>query len=382
MDLTIIRNINQIIERDAKDSTYKFALLRGVIDSIQEFSHFNQPNGDRVEMKTGILVYNWLQYYYPIIDSDIFIRQKNGETEDANNLAFRPLFREVTQYYRLRGGLSVFINDLKKGRIDPEIESTVVQLLRKIAMTITRQPMCYIGKSVTNEEYGIFHRETGANGTLKASLNSLVDYCGTYSIPLNYFQIFEYLGGFITGRNSILMEWANFTVERSAKSKYEVEKDFVLKQLLEEPLDKREVKQVRTYFENKIKSSGKVYCIWSGKRLLEDKLMAIDHILPFAAWKNNDLWNLIPTHSKVNDNKNDSIPSVDFIERRADALINCWMEIHAMVPEAFQKDVQLGLIGSGERDLEKMLKASIPALQEKCDFLIEKRGMPAWEYVK
>lgn len=36
MSPTIFANISKIIERDSKSTTYKFALLRGVIDLIQD----------------------------------------------------------------------------------------------------------------------------------------------------------------------------------------------------------------------------------------------------------------------------------------------------------------------------------------------------------
>ena len=36
MQEDIFRNISKIIERDSKVTTYKFALLRGLIDIIQE----------------------------------------------------------------------------------------------------------------------------------------------------------------------------------------------------------------------------------------------------------------------------------------------------------------------------------------------------------
>jgi len=36
-DLENFKTINTIIERDSKDATYKFALLRGVIEISQEY---------------------------------------------------------------------------------------------------------------------------------------------------------------------------------------------------------------------------------------------------------------------------------------------------------------------------------------------------------
>ena len=40
MDKKIFSNIGKIIERDSKSTTYKFALLRGTIDIIQENSPY------------------------------------------------------------------------------------------------------------------------------------------------------------------------------------------------------------------------------------------------------------------------------------------------------------------------------------------------------
>jgi len=39
MDLAQYRRINTIIERDSADATYKYALLRGVIEICQQSSH-------------------------------------------------------------------------------------------------------------------------------------------------------------------------------------------------------------------------------------------------------------------------------------------------------------------------------------------------------
>jgi hypothetical protein len=39
MDNTVFTDISKIIERDSKTTTYKLALLRGVIDIIQYIPH-------------------------------------------------------------------------------------------------------------------------------------------------------------------------------------------------------------------------------------------------------------------------------------------------------------------------------------------------------
>ncbi|MDP2043433.1 MAG: hypothetical protein Q8S14_01105 [Algoriphagus sp.] len=50
MNREIFSNISKIIERDSKATTYKFALLRGTIDLIQENSPFLEFKDDRVHI--------------------------------------------------------------------------------------------------------------------------------------------------------------------------------------------------------------------------------------------------------------------------------------------------------------------------------------------
>jgi len=47
--------------------------------------------------------------------------------------------------------------------------------------------------------------------------------------------------------------------------------------------------------------------MWSAKLLTKN--YDIDHSMPFARWPNNDLWNLLPTDSQVNNQKSDRLPT-------------------------------------------------------------------------
>ena len=77
MNNVVYSNISKIIERDSKSTTYKFALLRGVIDIIQDNSPFISISKDRVQIPTGLLIEKWMMYYYPILESSINIPQIN-----------------------------------------------------------------------------------------------------------------------------------------------------------------------------------------------------------------------------------------------------------------------------------------------------------------
>jgi hypothetical protein len=100
MDAQTFININKILERDSKSTTYKFALLRGTIDLIEEHSPYIYSKDNRAHFPTYLLIEKWLLYYYPIVESDILIPQINGSA----NLAFGPKLRHLTDHYKDIGG--------------------------------------------------------------------------------------------------------------------------------------------------------------------------------------------------------------------------------------------------------------------------------------
>jgi hypothetical protein len=68
MNPHFLQNISKIIERESKTTTYKFALLRGVIDIIQDNSPYISFKKGRVHFLTGLLVEKWMLYYYPLLE--------------------------------------------------------------------------------------------------------------------------------------------------------------------------------------------------------------------------------------------------------------------------------------------------------------------------
>ncbi len=211
----VFYNIGKIIERDSKTTTYKYALLRGVIDIIQDNSPFIRVLGDRVHFPTGLLVEKWILYYYPILDAPFTIPQINGET----NLAFEKQLRRIVSAYKSIGGFSAFYNDLKSKGIPLSLQPDFLALAKKMRETIINMPMRYIGRSISNDYYSIFKIESpSARGkTNSIDLEFLISTSGSFSIPLEYYEAFKVLGSFIIGQDSILFKWANFSVNASGK---------------------------------------------------------------------------------------------------------------------------------------------------------------------
>jgi hypothetical protein len=110
MDRNVFLNISKIIERESKSTTYKFALLRGIIDIIQDNSPYISFSNDKAIVPVGLLIEKWLIYYYPIFESKESIPQIHGKSK----IAFYDEFQKVINYYKTNNGLSGFYNDLRK----------------------------------------------------------------------------------------------------------------------------------------------------------------------------------------------------------------------------------------------------------------------------
>ena len=187
----VLSNISKIIERDSKTSTYKYALLRGVIDIIQENSPYIQHAGSRVFMPTGLLIEKWLIYYYPLFESELFIPQINGNAR----LKFELKFRTLIDFYKNRGGFSVFYNDLKVKGIPKEAQKICLELCKSIRESITKMPMRYIGNSLGNGDYSIFnYQDQLISQHLALDFEILINHFGLFSIPKDYFEAFRYFG--------------------------------------------------------------------------------------------------------------------------------------------------------------------------------------------
>lgn len=368
MNTKTFQNISKIIERDNKTTTYKFALLRGVIDIIQENSPFISFSNDRVYFPLGLLLEKWLLYYYPILDSSIKIPQINGEF----NLAFEVQFRRIISAYKEAGGFSAFYNDLKNQNLPANLTLDLLELLKKMQNTILRMPMRYIGRSISNSYYSIFNYELNRKrkNIYKLDAEFLINNFGTFSIPNDYYEAFRTLGSFLGGTDSILFKWAEFSVNASNKN-LEVEK--VISEILKFPITQREVEQSKKIYSDIIKREGKVYCVWTGKTLLK---YDIDHIIPFSIWKNNDLWNLLPAQPKINNQKRNKIPSAKMIEKQKNYIIHYWELIEKYQRERFRKEIRVTLLGN-DSTLDWQ-RTAINKLEKCCDFLITTRGYEEW----
>lgn len=366
-----IREISTIIERDSKDTTYKFALLRACIQVTQEYGHYAIIDKDEATYPLGLIILKWIEYYYAIFEDDRFIPQRNGDSP-KRSLAFREAFNAVIYTYKNGLGYHQLKRDLKTGNFEGHQKELVAELIKVLKDTIVRMPMTYIGGAINKGgQIFIYKKDSTFRVQSASSLTdeNVINTCGTFTIPRNYHEAFMLLGSFINGTRSLLFEWADFTLRADSRKIFT--KGEIL-QLLDPLYDKeREVGEIKTFYEKQNKQD--LLCVWSGKPIKGD--MNIDHMMPYSLWKNNDFWNLLPAKSIINGKKRDKIPSLELLARQKDLIIYYWEMLYNAYPNRFQKELQLSLLGIAPFENTNWQKKSFKSLENKCDYLITQRGL-------
>lgn len=367
-------NINSIIEQDKTVTPYKYSLLKGVIETCQEYPQYVSVQNTRVELPLGICVLKWMMYYYPFFLPNQFISLQNGEQKGAPKIAFRDEFEAVCVYYEQHGGISALYDDLMHDTVSPKINAMVSKLVNKLKVTIVNMPMKHLGFSLHQKQYAVFKQETRGDalrGTEPVSFRSIVASCGTYSISEELYVVFRDLGGFILGSGTVQQKWLDFLRHKNTM----IPESELMRLLSQRPVIQRDVSKATVVYERTVQSHP-MSCVWSGRPLTMDTFR-VDHLLPFSLWKSNELWNLIPVHYTINQQKSDKIALRSLLERRKEDIFTCWDTLHDTYPKRFEEGIAVGLLkGEFTRTWQEDAFGQICDIT---DYLIKSRGCPPWK---
>jgi hypothetical protein len=371
MNKQTLINVNKILERDSKSTTYKFALLRSVIDVIQENNPYITVKEGRAYLPLGSVIEKWIYYYYPLFKANLDTAQINGKNKP---LAIAQFLKPVVIFYESRGGLSALYQDLRKNGIPKSIENDFWKLCKKLRETITKMPMRYIGQSIYGEHYQIFNFTPTRVPSNFEVINSLflTKNFGQFSIPIDFYEVFEFMGGFISGSGSIIFKWADFSVKQVKGVTYEN----IVEQLTKSPVLERSIYESTNYFKKLIAEDQSLECVWSGTRITESSENNIDHVIPYAVWHNNDLWNLLPTHKTTNSKKSDKIPNSQLITKRKDVIIFYWELLQKEFANTFDNELEISVLG--KKPSANWQNESINRLVKTSDYLINERGFDSF----
>ena len=384
MDTKDLSQINAILHRDSKDSTYRFALLRGLAEIAVEYDHLIRCSDDHVRLPVGLLVWKWILYYYPIVDKNL--PQRNGEdptnTKSAQ-ISFRRSLKKITDYYSRRGGYDAFFNDLIQSRISTDVSRELIITLRQIRDTITDEPMRHMGYSISKKHFSIvsYNKDTRhimeAIDPVKINPEFLIQNFGTFNIRKEFYEVLRTFGEYLTGTGSIINQWALFT--STANKSRPVDLNTALAVISTPLLNKHDTSLAQKIYENIVSHGVDLRCIWSGKSLDRNNLV-IDHIIPFALIPNNDLWNLMPCHKTVNAKKSDLIPSSRMLNQRSTMLVSYWSVARDLHQALFDRQFKTSLVGFNVDKYEfGWANLGMAALKNRCNYYIEQHGVESWE---
>jgi CRISPR/Cas system Type II protein with McrA/HNH and RuvC-like nuclease domain len=207
-------------------------------------------------------------------------------------------------------------------------------------------------------------------------LKWIIEQMGAFPISIDFHTVLRDVGTFVAGTNSIIFKWADFTSNIVPGS--EIRASNIITLLSDLDVE-RDVLQAK-YFYRDILEKGQVECVWSGRKLQAN--MHIDHLLPFSALHNNDLWNLLPSSDAINIKKKDAIPTKALLSERKirDRVIGYWEKLHATFEGQFIRELNISLLGRRLTEPGNWQIHGYEGLIDMSEHLIHNRGLTPWNY--
>ena len=292
--------IRQVAINDGKSGTHKLALLRVLLRIADGHTgavlrRESSANGDRVILPLGLVALYWIHQYKDLIDHHSLFQTPNK----SPNMGFM----KQGGWDKLHHRTSV---DFRVGHLFVgEDALALCKTLSACAQNIKAMPSKYITLPNSNTRvFEVAAKTVKAKDSLFLDLESLTQW-GEFSLPESTWLALSRYACWI--EPVLVSEWVKTMASYKGNQGFtSPEKQYYLYQALkwEEPV--RSTTDVRKRFDI-LATTQQMQCVWSAKTLKQK--YDIDHSMPFARWPNNDLWNLVPSDSKVNNNKRDSLPS-------------------------------------------------------------------------
>nr|MBP9094738.1 methyltransferase domain-containing protein [bacterium] len=304
--------LRHIIINDSKSSTYKLALLRVLVRIADSATGMAKHTADeKVSVPLGLVALYWLRAYKQLIESDIPQRPSD---KSEKGLGF------VGQAFRNLKHLSPY--DLRVGATFTGTDATNLHLaLIDAKETIRRMPTQYITYPNSSEQ--IF--KTTGGRTLKSNTYTLNEsYLATFgelTVPKALWNSMSRFASWI--EPALIGEWIRLMQQYSLTAGREITYEQLMQGLVW--LDpERDTQVVRKISDEILKLEKPLLCVWSGQRLKLGNY-DIDHCFPFAAWPCGDLWNLVPSDRKINQQqKRDKLVSAKSLDIAKERMLEWW----------------------------------------------------------
>ncbi len=331
--------LRHVIVNDNKSSTYKLGLLRTLVRLAETAPGLviNRTD-DYVEIPFGAVGLYWLKQYLPLVLQHRLPQRPSGPggygwAKDA--------------FYRL-GDVSP--SDLRLGaRIDSDRAVILTHAINDACVNIERMPVRYITYPASGNrqlfESGYSRARTIAR-PIVLSREFLTQF-GRFRIPA---LLWQSLGQFACWLDPVIVrEWRQLTknwdgsasLHSTARWTTTTDQSAALvrehgtEMGTNDPFEWTESRydtSVAMERAKQLRDDGfALTCVWSASRIRTAP--HIDHCFPWARWRNNDLWNLLPARDNVNLRKSDRLPSSNAMADARDRMLEWWRHAWVQSPQ-------------------------------------------------
>ena len=363
--------IRHIVLNDKKTSTYKLGLLRSIARLADNSAGLAKPStNNHITVPLGAVALTWLKLYKALTEKSL--PQSPINKKDSEGLGFAK-----SAYKKMKKLPTI---SLRIGEVFSQEEAQVLhKALQDIVDTIENMPAKYITFS-NGEKILLANRCLSKKPQTDLCLN--IDYLssfGTLSIPENLWLAMRRYNVWI--EPTLVAEWSRL-IQFYAENQERTYDQKTLMNAMLWPEHTRDV-QIAKKQAQKLINSGKLYCVWSGKKLTE-KDYDIDHLFPWSVWECGDLWNLLPSNRIINQKqKRDKIPSAFILDAAQDQICNWWQEAYLKnepLKQRFQLEAQSSLPSITQTNLSSEIIFESVCLQRTR--LRHDQQVPEWQKMK
>lgn len=303
--------LRHIILNDDKSSTYKLALLRAICRIADGAAGCAWEREDGyVGVPLGLVGLYWIRLFKPLLAAQL---PQSSNNKGLDGLGF------VKDGFRRLADVSTM--DLRIGvEFSGDTSIAMHRALRDACATIKNMPAFYIrypnGKQVLLTSDGDVPRKGRAVRLDHAYLASF----GEMRIPTHLWRALQRFDVWI--EPALIAEWSRLIV-RYADGQKRLIDEITIASAMTWSDPSRDVGFARAQ-ATRLLEQGALFCVWTGKRLFGSTL-DIDHCFPWSAWPCEDLWNLMPTDRRTNqEKKRHRLPSLELMRQSQDRIREWW----------------------------------------------------------
>ncbi|MEI6894447.1 MAG: class I SAM-dependent methyltransferase [Colwellia sp.] len=332
--------IRHVALNDGKSATHKLALLRVLLRIAdghpgavlrRESSSSGGKMADRVILPVGLVALYWCHQYKNLIDTHQLYQTPNKNPNMG--------FMKANGWHQLT---HLTASDYRIGNLFTGDDAIALHKTISAAVSnIKAMPCRYIKQPNSDKTvFEVASKNVKAKDSIFLDLHTLEQW-GEFSLPESTWLAFNRYACWI--EPVLVSEWVKTMASYSGNSQYKSpENQYPLVQALNWLEPKRTTTEVRHRFEqlqNTLPTDQQIHCVWSAKSLKQQ--YDIDHSMPFSRWPNNDLWNLLPTDSQINNQKSDRLPTEHKLKQAKERIQHwwqtAWLEPSASEPSAYRK---------------------------------------------